>query len=85
MLTWFTPVHVAIYRALFYDELPEDSWHDLYCEYIGIDRAVIEYIILTAVGGLHFILHNIEKPPPEELQEIIVWVESGVNEPVEHC
>ena len=79
MLTRFAPVHVSIRKHLFYDELPEDSWRDLYCEYIGIDRAVMEHIMLTAVGDLHFILHDIEKPTPEELQEIIAWVESRVN------
>ena len=79
MLTRFAPVHVAIRRSLFYDELPEDSWRDLYCEYVGIDRSVMEHIMLMAVGDLHFILHEIEKPTPEELQEIIAWVESRVN------
>ena len=80
MLTRFAPVHVSIRKHLFYDELPEDSWRDLYCEYAGIDRAVMEHIMLTAVGDLHFILHDIEKPTPEELQEIIAWVESRVND-----
>ena len=79
MLTKFAPVHVAIRRSFFYDELPEDSWRDLYCEYIGIDRAVLEQIMQMALGDLHFILHDIEKPTPEELQEIIAWVESRVN------
>ena len=78
MLTKFAPVHVAIRRSFFYDELPEE-WRDLYCEYVGIDRAVMEHIMLTAVGDLHFILHEIEKPTAEELQEIIAWVESRVN------
>lgn len=79
MLTKFAPVHVAISKSAFYDELPEE-WRDLYCEYVGIDRAVMEHIMLTAVGDLHFILHDIEKPTPEELQEIIAWVESRVND-----
>lgn len=61
MLTKFAPVHVAIRRSFFYDELPEE-WRELYCEYVGIDRAVMEHIMLTAVGDLHFILHDIEKP-----------------------
>ena len=78
MLTKYAPVHVAIRKSFFYDELPEE-WRDLYCEYVGIDRAVMEHIMLTAVGDLHFILHDIEKPTPEELQEIIAWVESRVN------
>lgn len=78
MLTKFAPIHVAIRRSFFYDELPEE-WRDLYCQYVGIDRAVMEHIMLTAVGDLHFILHDIEKPTPEELQEIIAWVESRVN------
>lgn len=78
MLTKFAPVHVAIRGSFFYDELPEE-WRDLYCEYVGIDRAVMEHIMLMAVGDLHFILHDIEKPTPEELQEIIAWVESRVN------
>ena len=80
MLTKFAPVHIAIRRSLFYDELPEDSWRDLYCEYVGIDRTVMENIMLTAVGDLHFILRDIEKPTPEELKEIIAWVESRVND-----
>ena len=84
MLTKFAPIHIAIRRSFFYDELPEE-WRDLYCEYVGIDRAVMEHIMLTAVGDLHFILHDIEKPTPEELQEIIAWVESRVNDPVENC
>ena len=78
MLTKFAPIHVAIRRSFFYDELPEE-WRDLYCQYVGIDRAEMEHIMLTAVGDLHFILHDIEKPTPEELQEIIAWVESRVN------
>ena len=80
MLTRFAPVHVSIRKHLFYDELPEDSWRDLYCEYVGIDRAVMEHIMLTAVGDLHFILRDIEKPTPEELKESIAWVESRVND-----
>ena len=80
MLTRFAPVHVSIRRHLFYDELPEDSWRDLYCEYVGIDRAVMEHIMLTAVGDLHFILRDIEKPTPEELKEIIAEVEQMVND-----
>ena len=79
MLTRFAPIHVSIRKHLFYDELPEE-WRDLYCEYVGIDRAVMEHIMLTAVGDLHFILHDIETPTPEELQEIIAWVESRVND-----
>ena len=79
MLTKFAPIHIAIRRALFYDELPED-WRDLYCEFIGIDRAVMEHIMLTAVGDLHFILRDIEKPTPEELKEIIAEVEQMVND-----
>ena len=79
MLTKFAPVHIAIRRALFYDELPED-WRDLYCEFIGIDRAVMEHIMLTAVGDLHFVLRDIEKPTPEELKEIIAEVEQMVND-----
>ena len=85
MLTKFAPIDVSIRKHLFYDELTEDSWRDLYCEYIGIDRAVMEHIMLMAVGVLHFILHDIEKPTPEELQETIAWVESRVNDPVENC
>ena len=80
MLTKFAPIHIAIRRSLFYDELPEDSWRDLYCEYAGIDRAVMEHIMLTAVGDLHFILRDIEKPTPEELKEIIAEVEQMVND-----
>ena len=80
MLTKFAPVHVAIRRSLFYDELPEDSWRDLYCEYVGIDRAVMEHIMLTAVGDLHFVLRDIERPTPEELKEIIAEVEQMVND-----
>ena len=86
MLTKFAPVHVAIRRSFFYDELPEE-WRDLFCEYVGIDRAVMEHIMLTAVGDLHFILRDIEKPTPDELKEIIAEVEQMVNDmkPVEHC
>lgn len=80
MLTRFAPVHVSIRKHLFYDELPEDSWRDLYCEYVGIDRAVMEHIMLTAVGDLHFILRDIEKPTPEELKEIVAEVEQMVND-----
>ena len=80
MLTKFAPIHIAIRRSFFYDELPEDSWRDLYCEYVGIDRAVMEHIMLTAVGDLHFILRDIEKPTPEELKEIIAEVEQMVND-----
>ena len=79
MLSKFAPIHISINKHLFYDELPEDSWRDLYCEYVGIDRAVMEHIMLTAVGDLHFILHDIEKPTPEELKEIIAEVERMVN------
>ena len=79
MLTKFAPVHVAIRRSFFYDELPED-WRDLYCEFIGIDRAVMEHIMLTAVGDLHFVLRDIERPTPEELKEIIAEVEQMVND-----
>ena len=79
MLTKFAPVHVAIRKSFFYDELPEE-WRDLYCEYVGIDRAVMEHIMLTAVGDLHFVLREFEKPTPEELKEIIAWVESRVND-----
>ena len=75
----FAPVCSAIRNHLFYDELPEDL-RDRYCEFIGIDRAVMEHIMLTAVGDIHFVLHEIEKPSPEELQEIIAWVESRVNQ-----
>lgn len=79
MLTKFAPVHVSIRKHLFYDELPEDSWRDLYCEYVGIDRAVMEHIMLTVAGGLHFILREFEQPTPQELQEIIAEVEEMVN------
>ena len=79
MLTRFAPVHVSIRKHLFYDELPEDSWRDLYCEYVGIDRAVMEHIMLTVAGDLHFVLREFEKPTPEELQEIIAEVEEMVN------
>ena len=79
MLTKFAPIHIAIRRSLFYDELPEDSWRDLYCEYVGIDRAVMEHIMLTVAGDFHFILREFEQPTPQELQEIIAEVEKMVN------
>ena len=78
MLTKFAPVHVAIRKSFFYDELPEE-WRDLYCEYVGIDRAVMEHIMLTVAGDLHFILREFEQPTPQELQEIIAEVEEMVN------
>ena len=80
MLTRFAPVHVSIRKHLFYDELPEDSWRDLYCEYVGIDRGVMEHIMLAALGDLHFVLRDIERPTPEELKEIIAEVEQMVND-----
>ena len=79
MLTRFAPVHVSIRKHLFYDELPEDSWRDLYCEYIGIDRAVLEQIMQMALGDLHFIMRDIEKPTTDELKEIIAEVEKMVT------
>lgn len=79
MLSKFAPIHISINKHLFYDELPEE-WRDLYCEYVGIDRAVMEHIMLTAVGDLNFVLREFEKPTPEELKEIIAWVESRVND-----
>ena len=79
MLTRFAPVHVSIRKHLFYDELPEDSWRDLYCEYIGIDRAVLEQIMQMALGDLHFIMRDIEKPTTDELKEIIAEVEQMVT------
>ena len=36
--------------------------------------------MLTAVGDLHFILREFEKPTPEELKEIIAEVEQMVND-----
>ena len=81
MLTKFAPVHVAIRKSFFYDELPEE-WRDLYCEYVGIDRAVMEHIMLTAVGDLHFILHDIENMPQSTFEEIInKYVEMNVAHP----
>ncbi len=80
MLTKFAPVHVAIRKSFFYDELPEDTWRDLYCEYVGVDRAVMEQIMLMVLGDLHFILRDIEKPTPDELKEIVAEVEQMVND-----
>ena len=40
----------------------------------------MEHIMLTAVGDLNFVLREFEKPTPEELKEIIAWVESRVND-----
>ena len=40
----------------------------------------MEHIMLTAAGDLHFVLREFEKPTPEELKEIIAWVESRVND-----
>ena len=78
MLTKFAPIHIAIRRSFFYDELPEE-WRDLYCEYIGIDRAVLEQIMQMALGDLHFIMRDIEKPTTDELKEIVAEVEQMVN------
>ena len=79
MLWKFAPVNVAMSKAAFYDELPEDSWRDLYCEYIGIDRAVLEQIMQMALGDLHFIMRDVEKPTTDELKEIVAEVEQMVN------
>ena len=78
MLTKFAPVHVAIRKSFFYDELPEE-WRALYCEYIGIDRAVLEQIMQMALGDLHFIMRDVEKPTTDELKEIVAEVEQMVN------
>ena len=75
----FAAVNAAIRKHLFYDELSEPD-RTLYCELIGIDRAVMENIMLTAVGDLHFVLRDIERPTPEELKEIIAEVEQMVND-----
>ena len=40
----------------------------------------MEHIMLTAVGDLHFVLRDIERPTPEELKEIIAEVEQMVND-----
>ena len=74
----FAAVNAAIRKHLFYDELSEPD-RTLYCEFIGIDRAVMEHIMLTVAGDLHFILREFEQPTPQELQEIIAEVEEMVN------
>ena len=74
----FAPVHAAIRKHLFFDELPEDLC-DRYCEFVGIDRSVMEHIMLTVAGDLHFILREFEKPTPQELQKIIAEVEQMVE------
>ena len=46
---------------------------------IGIDRAVLEQIMQMALGDLHFIMRDIEKPTTDELKEIVAEVEQMVN------
>lgn len=74
----FAPVRAAIRNRVYYDELPEDL-RALYCEYRGVDRTTLESVTLTALGGLHFILREIEKPAPEEMKTIAAEVERMVN------
>lgn len=74
----FATVNAAIRKHLFYDELSEPD-RTLYCELIGIDRAVMEHIMLTVAGDLHFILREFEQPTPQELQEIIIEVQAMVE------
>lgn len=74
----FAAIRSAIRKHLYYDELSEPD-RTLYCEFIGIDRAVMEHIMLTVAGDLHFILREFEQPTPQELQEIIAEVEEMVN------
>ena len=64
---------IAVIRA----ELVEALGNEYAADPSKVDMQTLE--LLTAVGDLHFILHDIEKPTPEELQEIIAWVESRVN------
>ena len=80
MLSKFAPIHISIRKHLFYDELPEDSWRDLYCEFIGFDRCIVEDVMQMVLGDLHFVLRDIEKPTTEELKEIIAEVEQMVND-----
>ena len=40
----------------------------------------MEHIMLTAVGDIHFVLRDIERPTAEELKEIIAEVEQMVND-----
>lgn len=70
MLTKFAPVHIAIRRALFYDELPEE-WRDLYCEYVGIDRAVMEHIMLMAVGDSILFCMTLRNLPRKNYKKLL--------------
>ena len=75
----FAPVHAAIRKHLYYDELPECD-RSLYCEYRGVDRTTLESFTLTATGSLHCVLCDNETPTPEELKKIIAEVEQMVTE-----
>ena len=70
----YAPVHVAIRRQMFYDEMPE-NWRDLYGEFIGFDRDVVEDVMQMVLGDLHFHLRDVKDPTIDELQKIIDEVE----------
>ena len=74
----YAPVHVAIRRQMFYDEMPE-NWRDLYCEFIGFDRDVVEDVMQMVLGDLNFHLRDVKDPTIDELQKIIDEVEQMVT------
>jgi hypothetical protein len=82
----YAPVHIAIRRQMFYDEMPE-NWRDLYCEFIGFDRCIVEDVMQMVLGDLHFHLRDVKDPTIDELQKIIDEVEQTISNapPVEIC
>ena len=75
----FAPVHVAIRRQMFYDEMPE-NWRDLYCEMIGFDRSIVESVTKMVLGDLHFLLRDVKDPTIDELEKIIDELEQIIGD-----
>ena len=77
-LAKYSLIMAAIDEYIHYDELPNDEYKTLYCEYIGIDRQIFENVNIAVLSDLHTTLQTIKRPTDKEFREIIAEIEQEI-------
>lgn len=74
----YADVLALIARHAYYDEItPQEQAR--YCGFIGIEKKAFEDCNTMVLGNCHIMLEKVDKPTPEEFEQLIIDIEHYVK------
>ena len=74
----YADVLALIARHAYYDEITPNE-QARFCEYCGLQKRAFEDCNTMVLGNCHIMLEKVDKPTPEEFEQLIIDIEHYVK------